>query len=257
MRKIQFNEETISQIRDYINAGHTIKETQNRFTLKYETLKRVMRENNIAPYHVEKRNTTTIVELEKDVPDRVELVCKLFHFTNAPMARIVKESKLPYYTVISLLNDKFGEESVKRRSAKLYRSSKLGSKNSQYGKHGEESSQFKGGIVDDGSGYLMMLKPSWYTGRQRSNYVYYHHVVMCENLGISEIPKGFVVHHIDMNPLNNDISNLALMTVSAHAKLHSIEKNLCKVQRLSVDGVAKSKFSSLESLESSEAPDND
>lgn len=34
-----------------------------------------------------------------------------------------------------------------------------------------------------------------------------------------------VVHHIDGNKSNNDLSNLALMTRSEHARLHAIEAN--------------------------------
>ncbi len=33
--------------------------------------------------------------------------------------------------------------------------------------------------------------------------------------------KGEIIHHIDKNPLNNDISNLQVMTTSAHSKLHN------------------------------------
>lgn len=36
-----------------------------------------------------------------------------------------------------------------------------------------------------------------------------------------EIPKGFHVHHLDGNPANNDISNLALMSNSAHSSHHA------------------------------------
>lgn len=39
------------------------------------------------------------------------------------------------------------------------------------------------------------------------------------DLGI-QIPKGYVVHHVDMNPKNNVPINLWLMTRSSHAKLH-------------------------------------
>jgi hypothetical protein len=35
-----------------------------------------------------------------------------------------------------------------------------------------------------------------------------------------EIPKGMNVHHKDENPLNNDISNLELLTISAHRRQH-------------------------------------
>lgn len=44
-------------------------------------------------------------------------------------------------------------------------------------------------------------------------------VVMEEYLGI-EIPKGFHIHHIDGDPLNDDISNLALITTTAHNRIH-------------------------------------
>jgi hypothetical protein len=36
-----------------------------------------------------------------------------------------------------------------------------------------------------------------------------------------DIKKGCVVHHKDMNPLNNDISNLEMMTRSEHKKFHA------------------------------------
>jgi len=48
-----------------------------------------------------------------------------------------------------------------------------------------------------------------------------HVVKMEEQIG-RRLKRGECVHHIDENKLNNDLSNLALMTVSAHAKLHRI-----------------------------------
>lgn len=39
------------------------------------------------------------------------------------------------------------------------------------------------------------------------------------------IPKGYEIHHIDFNKLNNDISNLQLVTPSEHTKIHSINCN--------------------------------
>jgi hypothetical protein len=36
-----------------------------------------------------------------------------------------------------------------------------------------------------------------------------------------KITKGYVVHHIDFNPENNNISNLQLLTNSEHNKIHS------------------------------------
>lgn len=40
-----------------------------------------------------------------------------------------------------------------------------------------------------------------------------------------EIPKGYEIHHIDLNKLNNTILNLQLVTPREHAKIHSILKN--------------------------------
>lgn len=35
-----------------------------------------------------------------------------------------------------------------------------------------------------------------------------------------EVPKGYEIHHIDCDPSNNDISNLRLLTIEEHHKLH-------------------------------------
>lgn len=227
MRKIVFNEETIDAIRDFINAGHTVQETCNRFTLKYDTLKRVMFENNIKPYRQDKSHSIILTRDEENI------ICKLYSTTCMTMYDICKEVKLSDYVVQQILKNNFSEEYRNNRKSKLYRLSKQCEKNPHFQKYGEKSSQWIGGIVDDGNGYDMVKKPEWYTGRKGSSYVFLHSVVMCEHLGLSELPKGFVVHHIDGNKKNNNIDNLALMRISGHSKLHSLMKDLCKVQRLS------------------------
>lgn len=228
MRRIIFNEETIDAIRAYINEGHTQDETCNRFNIKYDTLKRVMHENNILPYRKDKSHPTRVISLEK-----AELVANLFQFTNTSMKDIVKESKLEYYQVIEILNSRFSKAEIDKRKSKLYSDSKLGDKNPMKQLTGEQHPRYKG-IVSDGRGYYMVKKPEWYTGRCKDFYVFYHTVVMCEHLGITEIPKGFVIHHIDGDKHNNDISNLALVTSSAHSKIHQLQRKLAsKVQRLS------------------------
>lgn len=45
----------------------------------------------------------------------------------------------------------------------------------------------------------------------------------CIALNIPFIPKGFVVHHLDKNKKNNDINNLAIVTITAHNRIHSHE----------------------------------
>ena len=39
------------------------------------------------------------------------------------------------------------------------------------------------------------------------------------------IPKGYVIHHLDKDPLNDDISNLALMSKNHHRAYHLKYKN--------------------------------
>ena len=231
MRKIQFDQEQVDQIRDFIQAGHTIQETCNRFTLKEDTLRRVMYEHDIKSFYQNKSRRVRKID-----PAAVDLVCNLYRNTNMPLADIVSQVKLEYYMVLDIISEQFSEKFRSDRKSKLYRNSKLGDKNPMKQSTEYDHPRFIG-MVDDGQGYLMVKKPEWYTGRRGSDHVFVHSVVMASHLGISEIPKGFVVHHIDGNPHNNDISNLALVSISGHGKWHSMLKNLCKVQRLSKDGV--------------------
>jgi hypothetical protein len=87
------------------------------------------------------------------------------------------------------------------------------------GRTGADHPNYKG-VVGDNKGYLMMLKPDWYTGRRGSKHVFLHNIVVCERLKITEIPRGWCVHHVDFDPHNNEFDNLVLMTTSDHGKLH-------------------------------------
>lgn len=221
MRKIHFNEDTIQEIRQYIEEGNTMKQACNRFTLKYDTLKRVMRENNIQP-HYEYRGKP----IKPVIPqETINLVYNMYNGTNTRLQDIVKESKLEYWQMQEILDQYFTEEEQNKRKSKLYRKSKLGNKNPMKKLTGENHPSYIG-EVDDGNGYLMIMKPEWYTGRVASNYVFCHTLVICEALGLTELPKGFVVHHIDGDKKNNEINNLSLMTMGAHSKLHALQKRI-------------------------------
>jgi len=50
-----------------------------------------------------------------------------------------------------------------------------------------------------------------------------HRREMCLALNLKELPKTFIVHHIDGDTHNNNIDNLALMSHFAHNRLHSHE----------------------------------
>lgn len=57
-------------------------------------------------------------------------------------------------------------------------------------------------------------------------YVYEHRVVMEEHLG-RKLKSWESVHHIDMDKLNNDISNLWLCTAKTHHMAHSSYNEIC------------------------------
>lgn len=64
--------------------------------------------------------------------------------------------------------------------------------------------------------------PNYYYHKWKENGRYHqellHHAVYEFYKG--KIPSGKVIHHIDHNPLNNDIGNLVAVTPSEHQKLH-------------------------------------
>jgi DNA-binding CsgD family transcriptional regulator len=86
----------------------------------------------------------------------------------------------------------------------------------------ERNPDWKGGITIE-NGYKRISSKAISEKRKSI-----HQIVMENYIG-RELQKGEVVHHIDGNKQNNNINNLALMDISAHSRLHSIErwKNKC------------------------------
>lgn len=58
-------------------------------------------------------------------------------------------------------------------------------------------------------------------GRYVNSHWYLHQAVWCRHHHRRKVPKGFDVHHIDENPLNNDPSNLELMRHGEHTRRHN------------------------------------
>jgi hypothetical protein len=103
-----------------------------------------------------------------------------------------------------------------------YSRSKLGSANPMLGKKGEAHPRWQGACSDN-KGYLTLL-----VGEVR---YFVHRIVMAEALGLlpDQLPERFVVHHIDENPLNNSIDNLALCTQVGHPSLHQKRAGLARL----------------------------
>lgn len=202
MKKTIFDKDGIEEIRKYLESGHTKRETCNRFTIKLNTLNKVIRKNNIKQQIPEKPHTNRVSK------EQEQLICTLFRTTYMSLLDIQHEVGVEQSVVMSVLKENFSQYDIDRRA-----------------------NTYKGTDVVDGKGYVIIPKPEWYSGRKNSKYVYLHSVVMCESLGITEIPKGFCVHHIDGNKTNNDISNLCLLTIEAYSKLHQIQRKMCTAQR--------------------------
>lgn len=89
-----------------------------------------------------------------------------------------------------------------------YQADKPPEQNYFYGKHlvPWNAGKRRDWLVKQQSGYMRIIKAE--------GGIDYEHrrVVKC--------PKGMVVHHIDGNKSNNDISNLRIMTAGEHTRLH-------------------------------------
>lgn len=114
----------------------------------------------------------------------------------------------------------YSKEYRSTRKTATYSNSKQSTLNPMTGKFLTEHHNYIG-AVSDGKGYLMVVKPVWYTGRKGSKHVFQHQVVICEYLGITAIPKGWCVHHCDENPHNNRFDNLVLLSTRDHMRLHN------------------------------------
>lgn len=145
----------------------------------------------------------------------------LYENTELTQKQIAAKLGIPWKRVYNYIKANYSAEFRKAQKAKRYRYSKLGDKNPSHGLTGDKSRKYLG-LVSDSKGYLMIIKPDWYTGRAGSKHVFYHHVVVCENMGLTAIPKGWCVHHVDMNPHNNDFGNLVLCTIGDHSSIHAV-----------------------------------
>ena len=61
-------------------------------------------------------------------------------------------------------------------------------------------------------------KRVYWWGRTKTGVMGLHRQIWIDHFG--DIPKGFIIHHKDDNPLNNDISNLEIMAKSEHSRMH-------------------------------------
>lgn len=147
--------------------------------------------------------------------------------TTMPLADVAARCGVSAGAVRLWYSKAYTPEYRSERKRENYRQSKLGDKNPMKGKFGHQHHNFVG-RASDNRGYYTVLRPEWWTGANKGR-VFEHHVVYALANGLTEIPKGHVVHHIDHDPGNNVPSNLQLMTISEHMKLHNAERNVQNV----------------------------
>jgi hypothetical protein len=119
-----------------------------------------------------------------------------------------------HQNISGVLKQNLPPEEYIARKALRYSVSKTGELNPMLGKTGAEHPRYIGECAD-GYGYLTIL--------HNNKRQFVHRVVIAEALGISEIPENLSVHHIDGNPLNNQLDNLALCTNAGHKTIHSLQ----------------------------------
>lgn len=122
----------------------------------------------------------------------------------------------------------------------MYGKGLKGAANPMFGKRKEFAPQWKGGRKVRKDGYVLVVAPDDHPYPADSHppsglkYVLEHRHVMEQHLGRFLSPQE-VVHHLDSNPSNNALDNLALLPdQSTHAALH-MEERWAKEHRATQD----------------------
>ena len=144
---------------------------------------------------------------------------QLYEHTELTLQGIADHIGTSYKRVFNYVAAHYSKSYRTERKRISYRNSKTGELNPMTGKYAEQHHNYIG-VVSDNKGYLMVLRPSWYTGRLKSKHIFLHHEVVCRHLEIPAVPKGWHVHHVDKDPYNNAFDNLVLITAGDHNRIH-------------------------------------
>lgn len=118
---------------------------------------------------------------------------------------------------IACVRKYFVKYGIKRRTKK------------EYVNRREKNHNWKGGRRATPGGYIQLHMPQ-HPNCDKHGYVYEHRYVMEQAIG-RYLTANEVVHHIDENKSNNDISNLMLLTNSEHVALHMMLNKNKKIKR--------------------------
>ena len=162
-----------------------------------------------------KKNTGTF----RVSDEKVQKAAELMRTTDLGVMEIAKRTQMTGRTMRRYVYPLLGSDFVNARYNRL--------RDSFFERHsGSNNNFYKTGriVTKDSHGmqYIALLKPAWYSGKGFSNdgYVREHILNACKALGISELPKDFVVHHCDGNTMNNSFDNLVVLPSGMHTALH-------------------------------------
>lgn len=150
------------------------------------------------------------------VPENQQAVLALYRNMERmlTMEQIAEELSTGVHNVGAVIRKCLPPAERKALAAVRYSHSKTGANNPHFGKRGPETPNWVGDC-EDGYGYLTRM---WHGKR-----TFVHQIVIMEHLGLKSLPDGMAVHHIDSNPKNNELSNLALVTNGGHKTIHYLQ----------------------------------
>ena len=143
-----------------------------------------------------------------------------FENTYVPLEQIPAKTGRGARYVRKYVADHYTMEQRKERSRECYRLSKLGVNNPMTGNTGCAHHNYSHMPKSDSNGYLLVIKPEWYTGRKGSRHVFQHSAIWCANTGRTEVPADLVIHHCDQSRLNNSFDNLIGLSRADHKRVH-------------------------------------
>lgn len=163
-----------------------------------------------------KERTLQVKEEEREVI-RLEVIKEAEKTPYKSIQELARLFKKRYQFIRNILEGHLKEDGYRERE-KICRSySKIGSLSPMKGKMGKYHHNYKG-LIQDGKGYFQRLRPDWCT--EEGKYIFEHRLVMMQALGLTQLPQEFDVHHIDQDKSNNLLENLALVSKTAHQRIH-------------------------------------
>ncbi len=128
--------------------------------------------------------------------------------------QIAEEMGTTHQNISFVLEQHLPPAEFKARKALRYSISKEGERNPMKGKKGPQHHNWIGESPDH-KGYLTTV--------QEGKRQFLHRARMAKELGLPFLPRHLEIHHIDNDPLNNSLDNLALVTRVGHAMIHSLQ----------------------------------